>query len=86
MIYTRFFTPVNLLTCRTRMIKDRRGQWQEITVTAEQSAPHPHDGSGHVGRPILDGMTFSIAELKADNGLGEILDACHALNPEVMRD
>jgi len=88
MIYTRFGTPVKLLTCEAVMETSRDGKHEYIQfyVTAEQSGPsigaRPDDKTDRIGRPILDGKQFPTYELKADGGLGEILDACKALMPD----
>ncbi len=88
MIYTRFGTPVNLLTCEVSDEKDRRGDtYTQFWVTAEQSGPSigaKNDETHLIGRPILDGQQFGAFELKADGGWGEILDACNALRPPLI--
>jgi hypothetical protein len=70
MIYTRFGTPVKILTAEL----DGDTLW----VTAEQAAKSRTIEGGYIGRPILDGEAFHAAELRADNGWSEILDACKA--------
>lgn len=89
MIYTRFGTPVKLITCEVVRERSRRGdEFDQLYITAEQSEPHPNgnpgDQTNHAGRPILDGQQFGAFELKADGGWGEILDACNALRPEAI--
>lgn len=91
MIYTRFGTPVKLLTCEVAKETSARGEtFNQLWVTAEQSELHPQgkpdDPTNAVGRPILDGKQFGAFELKADNGWGEILDACNALRSKVELD
>lgn len=79
MIYTRFFTPVKLLTSELVHEQDADGRWLSIYyVTAEQSAPN-RDGSGEIGGPILGGQQFAAAELKADEGWSEIMEAVQGL-------
>lgn len=81
MIYTRFWTPVNIVASEVRFEKSRLdgSDYAVYWVKAVQSAPHPDaksDADREVGRPILDGEWFPASELRADNGWGEIEDAC----------
>ena len=79
MIYTRCGAPVQLITAEMRMkdmpCGDRAPVW---FCKAKMTGPYP-DGSGKAGEPLFDGGWFEAgADLRADNGWGEIEDACEA--------
>lgn len=89
MIYTRCGAPVQLITAEEREVEMPRGHYlhngdepgvKDMAMVwfckAKLTGTYP-DGSGEVGEILFDGDWFQAgADLRADNGWGEIEDTC----------